>query len=242
MNFVIDIGNTQVKAAVFELDKLLGDFVFEEKELSKKVNEIASSYPIHNCILSSVKGTNKEMIALLQQFSVFIELSSSTKVSFKSLYTTPSTLGIDRIALVAAASAQFPKKNVLIIDAGTCITYDLLTAQNEHLGGAISPGVLMRYKSLNYYTSKLPELSISQYFSLVGDSTESSIHSGVINGVIHEINGVVNQYIEKFEDLTVVLTGGDTKFLSKQLKNSIFATQNFLLYGLNEILTFNIQE
>jgi len=242
MNLIIDIGNTQVKAAVFESCRLVEHFVFDEKDFQNNIKNILKKYMINNGILSSVKTINEEFLSLLEEIPHLIKLNSDTKVPFYNTYSTPETLGKDRIALVSAASKEFPNKNVLIIDAGTCITYDILNAKNKYLGGAISPGIQIRYKSLNYYTSKLPELSITNEFSLIGDSTSNSIHSGIINGVIQEIEGVVNQYKERFEDLTVVLTGGDTKFLSKRLKNSIFANQNFLLYGLNKILTFNHQE
>ena len=198
-------------------------------------------YQISSGILSSVRGDQDQIRGLLASLSYFIELDGKTKIPFKNLYKTPETLGKDRIALVAAASNQFPNKNVLIIDAGTCITYDFLNHKNEYLGGAISPGIQMRYSALHDYTSKLPKLSISNTHKFTGMSTAECIHSGVIHGVAKEIQGCISQYDKKYLDLTVILTGGDTKFLSKQLKNSIFAQQNFLLHGLNQILAFNNQ-
>ena len=129
----------------------------------------------------------------------------------------------------------------MVIDAGTCITFDFVDQNATYFGGAISPGIDVRYQSLHHYTSKLPKLIKSEAHNLIGTSTSEAIHSGVINGVIHEIEGVIRQYELDFHDLTVVLTGGDTKFLSKQLKNGIFANRNFLLQGLNKILTFNNQ-
>ena len=128
---------------------------------------------------------------------------------------------------------------VLIIDAGTCITYDFIDSKNNYLGGAISPGVYTRYKSLNNLTANLPLLKPRSVKNITGNSTAKSMHSGVVKGVLLEIDGVINTYKEKYEDLTVILTGGDCKFLSKQLKNSIFANSNFLLEGLNYILEFN---
>ncbi len=242
MNLIIDIGNTQVKAAVFESNTILEHFTFDENSFLKNVERILEKHQIQKCILSSVREINQDYLLALQKIPTFIELTPTTKVPFKNLYNTKNTLGLDRIALVSAASIQFPSKNVLIIDAGTCITYDILNSKNEYLGGAISPGITIRYKSLNHYTSKLPELEKIEDYELIGKSTSKSIHSGIINGVLNEINGVISQYKDKFQDLTIVLTGGDTKFLSKQLKNGIFANQNFLLYGLNQILTFNNQE
>jgi len=168
-----------------------------------------------------------------------LELSHELKVPFKNSYKTPKTLGVDRIALVSASVDQFPDRNVLIIDAGTCITYDFKTNKNEYLGGAISPGVTLRYKALNNLTANLPLLVTSQPKSIIGDSTEESIHSGVIIGVLKEIDGLVEYYKENYQDLTVILTGGDANFLSNQLKNSIFANSNFLLEGLNFLLDYN---
>ena len=241
MNLVIDIGNTKIKVAVFKLDKIELCEVFDEHHLLKHLKKIIKSFKISQCILSSVKEIKKEFTDELQKIPFFIQLDRNTKVPFKNLYETPDTLGVDRIALVAASVSLYPKRNCLIIDAGTCITYDFINSKNEYLGGSISPGIGMRYKSLHYYTSKLPELTKNSIFQLTGSSTSSSIHSGVINGIVNEIEGTIGQYQQDFRDLTVVLTGGDTKFLSKQLKNGIFANQNFLLHGLNKILTFNNQ-
>jgi type III pantothenate kinase len=160
-------------------------------------------------------------------------------VPFLNLYATPSTLGIDRIALVAASVNGFPDKNVLIIDAGTCITFDFITNKNQYLGGAISPGIRMRYKALQNQTANLPLLETNMPENIIGDSTASSIHSGVINGVLNEIDGNIEAYKSNYEDFTTILTGGDANFLSKQLKSSIFANSNFLLEGLNFILQYN---
>lgn len=242
MNLVVDIGNTKVKAAVFASNQMMESVSFEENEAKKHLETMIQNHEINACILSSVKNENQEISRILKRIPFFIELNSETQVPFYNRYQTPKTLGKDRIALVAGAFAQFPNKNVLVIDAGTCITFDFLNAQNEYLGGAISPGINIRYRALHDYTAKLPQLSKSEDYALEGKSTAESIHSGVINGIIQEINGVINQYQEKYPDLTVILTGGDTKFLSKQLKNSIFAHQNFLLLGLNQILTFNNKE
>ena len=242
MNLVVDIGNTKIKAAIFNSGQIVESVSFEESDAVRKLSDLINRYDIHGCILSSVRADNEQIIELLNSLPYFIELNSTTKIPFHNLYGTPATLGKDRIALVAAASNQYANKNVLVIDAGTCITYDFLNEQNEYLGGAISPGIDIRYRSLHDYTSKLPKLVKSEEYSLTGSSTNESIHSGVVNGITQEILGVMNQYKQKYPDLTVILTGGDTKFLFKQLKNSIFAHQNFLLYGLNSILTFNNKE
>ena len=241
MNLVIDIGNTKVKVAVFELDTIITAVVCEEINLVKELKRISNQYTFKRSIVSSVKDINEEYLEELQKLPFLIILNTDTPLPFKNLYATPSTLGNDRIALAAAAVCIHPFKNTLVIDAGTCITYDFINAKNEYLGGAISPGIAMRYKSLHQYTGNLPLLSKNEEFNIIGTSTKSSIHSGIINGISCEIKGVIAQYKQDFGDLTIVLTGGDTKFLSKQLKNSIFANQNFLLNGLNKILTFNNQ-
>jgi type III pantothenate kinase len=141
------------------------------------------------------------------------------------------------MVLSAGANLNFPNKNVLVIGAGTCITYDFVNANNEYLGGAISPGIQMRYKSLNNYTSKLPLLKKEIPENFIGNSTQNAIHSGVIDGIIYEIEGFISQYFLKYQDLTIILTGGDADFLAKSLKSTIFANSNFLLESLNLIFT-----
>ena len=165
--------------------------------------------------------------------------NSNTNIPFKNKYKTPKTLGVDRIGLVSSAVYRYPNENVLVIDAGTCITYDYVNTKAQYFGGSISPGIIMRYKALNNFTAKLPMLDLEFPESLIGISTNQSIHSGVIFGVLGEINAIINRYKDQNEKLTVVLTGGDANFLAKRLKNGIFANPNFLLEGLNAILNYN---
>lgn len=243
MNLIIDVGNTLVKLAVFSNGKLKVKETTTLDVFLEQVNSLKKKYPkIKKAIVSSVGLLNTAHIKHIETYFDLIQLNTETKLPFTNLYETPKTLGVDRIALVSASVNQFPKKNVLIIDAGTCITYDFITNNNEYLGGAISPGIAVRYKSLNNLTANLPLLDIELPSSITGTSTNSSIHSGVINGVLKEIDGVIEDYTLKYPDLTVILTGGNTNFLSKQLKSSIFANSNFLLEGLNHILQFNLNE
>jgi type III pantothenate kinase len=240
MNIVIDVGNTYIKLAVFKKHKLVLREVVIEAEVLKTIKSIIKKHKsIKQAIVSSVGRLNKSTTNYLKDTFDFIELNSNTKLPFKNNYKTPKSLGVDRIALVSASVYQYPASNVLIIDAGSCITYDFINDKNEYQGGAISPGIRMRYKVLNNLTSNLPLLETEIPNSIIGDSTENSIHSGVVNGVLNEIDGVIANYKEKYSDLTVILTGGDANFLSKQLKSSIFANSNFLLEGLNHILQFN---
>lgn len=240
MNLIIDIGNTSAKVAVFSKSKLFKKATVNHDDwLSQAQSYLSKHKRINNAMVSTVGGAyNKEINALRKDVDLIL-LSPKTEVPFQNKYTTPATLGADRIALVAAACGKYSKKNVLVIDAGTCITYDLVTDQNEYLGGGISPGIRLRYTSLNNLTANLPLLTKKNPPSIIGNSTNTAIHSGVIYGVSFEIDGVIEHYKDDYEDLTVILTGGDAKFLSKRLKNSIFANSNFLLEGLNNILEFN---
>ncbi|MFP4845152.1 type III pantothenate kinase [Winogradskyella sp. PE311] len=240
MNLIVDVGNTFVKFAVFQDDKLIYKVSFELSEFKKEFKLLKKEFPeLRKAIVSSVGRLSKKQIDIIDEDLKLHELNYKTKLPFKSLYKTPKTLGVDRIALVSGSVSQFPYKNVLIIDAGTCITYDFVTSENDYLGGAISPGIRLRYQSLNNLTANLPLLEKDKPKTIIGDSTESSIHSGVVIGIIKEIDGVIEEYRAKHQDLTVILTGGDANFLSNQLKNSIFANSNFLLEGLNFILDFN---
>ncbi|RXJ49838.1 type III pantothenate kinase [Gelidibacter gilvus] len=240
MNLIVDVGNTFVKFAVFQEDELVEKLIVELSEFEKTQKKISKIYPkIKKCILASVGRLPKEVTINLENKYKVLILDSNLKFPFQNRYKTPTTMGVDRMALVAASVKQYPNQNVLIIDAGSCITYDFITQQNDYLGGAISPGIRLRYKSLHNFTANLPLLNTEMPETLIGDSTTGAIHSGVVNGIIKEIDGVIDEYQEEYSDLTVILTGGDANFLSKQLKNSIFANSNFLLEGLNFILEYN---
>lgn len=240
MNLVIDVGNTSIKIGVFEENIMIHKEILKLENFQKCIEKLHQNYSsINRAILSSVANLQEREISLLKNRFSTIILDHTLKMPFQNLYATPTTLGVDRLALVAAAVCQFPKKDTLIIDAGTCITYDFKNKEECYLGGAIAPGIGLRYASLNNYTSKLPLLNLEAPKNYIGDSTNQSIHSGVVNGILYEIEGAIAKYCNTYPDLTVILTGGDAHFLSKRLKNSIFATSNFLLEGLNYILAFN---
>lgn len=241
MNLVIDVGNTRIKLAVFELNTLKEIFIVTKKTLEKTLNNVSKHYKINNAIISSVAEIPDELQKYIENISTIIYLNQKTKVPFINQYETLNTLGVDRIALVAAAVTQFSNQNTLVIDAGTCITYDLVSSKKEYFGGAISPGIEMRLKALNTFTAKLPLLPLIDAEITIGNNTNNSIYFGVMNGVVAEIEGFISYFIKKNKKLTVVLTGGDTIFLAKRLKNSIFANSNFLLEGLNSILEYNLK-
>lgn len=240
MNLIIDVGNTFVKFAVFQKDRLINRIDAKHENVLEIFHAILDeNNSINQGIVSSVGKLDDSTFQIMASKLEMLVLNHEIRLPFKNLYATPKTLGVDRIALVCASVQQYPHSNVLIIDAGTCVTYDFVTQENHYLGGAISPGIRLRYTALNNLTANLPLLDTEMPTHLIGDSTMSSIHSGVVFGILKEIDGVIDEYRVEYQDLTVILTGGDANFLSKQLKNSIFANSNFLLEGLNFILEFN---
>jgi len=240
MNLIVDVGNTRTKLAVFDKNNMITVVIVEQSEVLDGIKELRKSYnQLHLAIVSSVGVIDQAVVNYLSLHFNLLVLSHETPLPFNNLYATPKTLGIDRIALVCASVQQFANKNVLIIDAGTCITYDFITNTNDYLGGSISPGIRMRYKALHYQTAKLPLLETQFPEHFIGNSTINAINSGIVYGVLSEIDGIIERYSADYSDLTIILTGGDTNFLSKQLKSSIFANSNFLLEGLNFILQYN---
>lgn len=240
MNLVIDVGNTLVKLGVFDSGKLQLKKMCAKDDFSHSLSKIAEAFPsIQYSLVSSVGNFTENQLSELQERFSVLALDHQTKIPFVNKYATPQTLGVDRIALISAAANQYSNENLLVIDAGTCITYDFLNSDNEYLGGAISPGISLRYKSLHTFTAKLPLLESNNPDLYIGNSTTNSIHSGVVNGVLYEIDGFINEYKKNYNNLTVILTGGDAHFLRDSIKNDIFANSNFLLEGLNHILEFN---
>jgi type III pantothenate kinase len=236
----MDIGNTATKLAVFQSDKMIQVQTVATTNMLAEVEALLKKFSrVKHGLLSSVKMIDNLELKRLQKLLPIKILDVSFQFPFKNAYDTPHTLGVDRLALMAAAVQQYSKRNVLVIDAGSCVTYDFMDSNQNYLGGAISPGVEMRYKALETFTSNLPLLEKTPPNQRIGSSTEASIHSGVIHGLLHEMEGTIKEYQNKYPDLTVILTGGDTDFLCKQFKISIFANSNFLLEGLNFLLEFN---
>jgi type III pantothenate kinase len=240
MLLALDIGNTRSKAAVFEDGSLMKKFVFPKNELQKNLLQIIDRYEtITDLVVSSV-GNEHIDFAIPRKVRV-LEINHETAFPFKNGYETPLTLGVDRMVLASGAVLRFPEKNRLVIDAGTCITYDFIDEKNQYHGGAISPGLRLRYEALHNYTAKLPLLTAEMPEGFVGQSTHASIHSGVVNGTLNEIDGFINAYKNDYSNFIIILTGGDAEFLAKRLKNTIFANQNFLLESLNETFQYKIK-
>ncbi|MFD0931915.1 type III pantothenate kinase [Psychroflexus salinarum] len=241
MNLIIDIGNTQIKFAVFDGDQLIEKIASDPKKAEKSLQKIFQFHPtLSKGIVSSTADIPAAIHKKLSERIYLVKFSHLSKLNFTNAYETPETLGLDRIALVTAAADLFPNQNVLVIDAGSCITYDFIDNDSVYQGGAISPGLQMRYKAMHKFTGKLPLLEkTTQPRDYIGKSTLEAMHIGVYKSICYEIDAYIKDYLADYEDLTVVLTGGDYYLLSASIKNSIFATPNFLLKGLNKILQLN---
>ena len=240
MVLVIDFGNTQVKTAVFERSNLIKKSIIAYKDWLSSIEIIIQNFSeITDIVVASVKNDTNSDFPLLSKIRNCVFINHEYKFPFVNLYTTPKTLGIDRMVLAAGAVFNYPKKNRLVIDAGTCITYDFIDENDNYLGGSISPGLQLRYNALHQYTSKLPLLSVQLPQSTIGSSTVEAIHCGVVNGLVYEINGYIDSFQKNNANFIIILTGGDTIFLANQLKNTIFANSNFLLESLNQTFQYN---
>lgn len=243
MRLIIDIGNTRTKVAVFEKHNMLFMEYFNDICVSD-IRKIINNYPlVSKVIYSSVGNTEKgkeEMKEFLKNKYFFIEMNKDLLIPINNLYKSPKTLGKDRLAAVVAAYNLFPKKNCLIIDAGTCITIDFIDNDKNYLGGSISLGINMKYNALHTFTESLP--LIDDKFDkrdIIGYDTKSSICSGVLNGTIMELKGFIDYYTNKYSDLKIIFTGGDGKILQNYFKENTEIEEHLVLYGLNIILETN---
>lgn len=239
VSLCIDFGNTNLKAALFFGDRMAEKFTFKEADSYQTLQRILNIHSPQKTILSSVINHSKDIEILLQNESSLIVLNSQTKLPFLNAYGSPETLGHDRLALVAGLSKKFPGEDSLVISIGTCITYNFLAKNNAFRGGAISPGVDIRLKSMHEHTDKLPLVNREGHFSILGYDTETSIRSGAINGIASEIDGMILRYEAQYGKINAVLTGGDAPFFESRLKYKIFADTNFLFKGLYAILEHN---
>lgn len=232
MNLTIDIGNTRTKAALFEGQKL-------ERVFYDILPQQLADYKIDNVIVSSV--AQAEGLRWKEAFGSehYLHFSQQTPVPFRNHYATPHTLGLDRIAAVVGAMVLFPQKNCLVIDAGTCITFDLVEAAADYRGGAISAGLRMRAKALHTFTARLPLVENLSPTPLIGTSTQEAILSGIVNGAVAELEGIIGRYEQQYTDLQVLICGGDAAFFESQLKKTIFVVSDLVHIGLNRILEYN---
>ncbi|MBI9035163.1 MAG: type III pantothenate kinase [Bacteroidales bacterium] len=242
MYLILDFGNTRKKAAIFNGEMLIEEIVFDQ--VSEDVlKDVLSRFPeVSAGILSSVVNYPSSIDQFLENNMFFIKLDHRTELPISMQYNTPETLGIDRIALAVAANHMFSSNHILVIDAGTCITYDLITDSGVFMGGAISPGLETRFKALNTFTDRLPLVSQKEVNYTIGKNTQECILSGVINGTLYEIDAFIEQIMLEYKGCKVIITGGHANYFDKKLKNNIFAVQNLVMIGLNLILKFNFEK
>ena len=233
-----DFGNTRLKVAVFK-DEHLEDIIVLEDNSDAAIVDLINKYQPQNSILSSVVNHNQTIETILSARTKFHLLNSRTKLPFTTPVGKPETIGADRLALSAAAVHIFPNAHNLVIGMGSCITYNFVNKDSEFLGGGISPGLEMRLKSLHNYTAKLPLVSANSNVPLVGYDTVTNILSGVILGIVYELDGFIDEYRRKFDNFNVLLTGGDMVYLASHLKNKIFADSELIFKGLYALSQVN---
>lgn len=243
MNLCIDIGNTRVKLAFFDEKEALQKLIVWPKLRKKKLRKQLQAVPVQQVMLSSVRRKNKALRRYLQKELKLplLRLTSKTPLPIDNQYETPKTLGRDRIAGVVGAHALYPQSPVLVIDAGTCITYDLIDAQGLYKGGSISPGLRLRYRVLHQFTGRLPLVEWGPLEACEGRNTAGAIQTGVQCGLVYEIEGFIAQYRAAHPQLRVVLTGGDADYFQTRLKEKTELEAHLVLIGLNKILNYNVE-
>lgn len=237
MNLVVDYGNSSAKVAIFDQHERKEKHTFTQPDELKRFLESSSA---ENFIISSVSQDAETVLSWSRTKHKFI-LTHNLPLPVKILYATPHTLGVDRIAGSCGAVQLFPGRNTLVIDAGTCITYDFTDSKRNYYGGSISLGLKMRFQAVHTFTARLPLVNPAENPELIGTSTETSIQSGVVNGTVAEMEGIISRYQQKYADLQVILCGGDGPFFENKLKASIFASPELVLIGLNSVLIHNVR-
>lgn len=241
MNLCIDIGNTRTKLGIFDDENTTIATRRAGKIGTRVLDNLIDAYGIKNVIVSSVAKADEELGRFFAgEVQYFIELTHQTPLPVENLYKTPETLGKDRLAGAIGAWQEFPLQHNLVVDAGTCLKFDLITADAKYHGGSIHPGIDMRFQALQHFTARLPLYDGRDVPGLIGDSTETAIKSGVLQGILAETSAMIDLYRSEYDDLNVVITGGDAVFLERRLKKQIFARPNLVLNGLNKILTHNV--
>ena len=242
MNLVVDIGNTLVKLAVFDDGRLVAQRC-AERLLPSMLDDLLSGRRAAKAVVASTRGATGDAAETVRPFADYLlEFTPQTPVPIGNAYRTPETLGRDRLAAAVGAATLYPGRNVLIVDFGTAVTIDLVTADNTFRGGCISPGMTMRFRALHDYTAKLPLCAATESEELAGLTTRQAIELGVMNGIAFEIEGYAARMRSQIEDLCVIFTGGDANFFVKRIKNTIFANCNLVFCGLNRILEYNASE
>ncbi len=234
MNLCLDVGNTRIKWAIFDELSIIDHGYVAHSALFAHVQSLKSHYQHLQVIISDVSGNQSvQEIATGENWYMF---NTVDQASLSIEYDTPDTLGLDRVAACLGAHLAYPSKDILVIDAGTCITYDIVTHDGTYRGGAISPGLNMRAKAMQDFTGKLPLIETDGSIPSIGKSTSGSMLLGTKGGLLFEVDGFIRSFETQYPNLICVITGGDHSFLVKALKSNIFADPFLLVKGLNEIL------
>lgn len=240
LHLVLDIGNTRVKSGIFDGNRLVEQAIWQDwtlEELARYGNLAGADGVIVSSVAAYDPATRRQLEGT---FARVLELTHETPLPFRNEYRTPETLGKDRLAAVAGAQALFPGAHCLVVDCGTCIKYDLLTAEGVYRGGNIAPGAAMRIRAMHAFTARLPEVPMSMPGDIIGHSTETALQNGALRGAVLEIEGFVRQFEQLFNPLRVILTGGDAAFFQPHLAlSSLHPEPNLTLTGLHHILQFN---
>ena len=242
VNLIVEQGNTILKIAVFDGDRMVACSQHNGRDPSC-IRELFEQHKPDIGIMSSVTGEDKSLTKVLKtQLSHFLWLDETVPVPVSIAYKTVNTLGKDRIAAVVGANYLQPEQHLLVIDAGTAITYELLEESGIYKGGNISPGMTTRFRSLNQFTKQLPFAQEKATVPFIGTDTESAIMAGVVHGIVFEMDGYIDALKAKYNDFFVYLTGGHAIYFEKRLKNCTFAEPNLALIGLNRILEYNAKK
>ncbi|MFI3292220.1 MAG: type III pantothenate kinase [Rikenellaceae bacterium] len=241
MNLIIDIGNSRVKVAVVDGQAIVAEDASDDYS-SQIIKTLAHKYDISRAIVSSTRGVQREVVESVRAIVGHCLLfDASVKVPLAIQYSTPETLGRDRLAAAVGAREMFGEKDMLIVDFGTAITIDLVSRSGGFEGGAISPGVMLRFRALHEFTASLPLCDPTFDVVDVARSTKEAIESGVMNGICFEIEGYISQFLQKYDELSIIFVGGDAKFFEKRIKNTIFVNRELLFRGLSRILDYNAE-
>lgn len=237
MNLAIDIGNTFTKTALFD-NNVLKSYVISEKVMD--AIHLANSKEVDHIIICSVGKDINHYLNLIENKDRIMVMNQGGKLPFELNYKTPETLGVDRIAAIAGGLNLYPNTNLLVIDLGTCITYDFIDDKSIYQGGAIAPGMVMRFNALNQYTAKLPLIvSPSDNIDFVGKTTHECLVSGVVNGIIAELEFQIRTYNKRFDNLKIIICGGDANFFKTKIESKVEVCLELVMLGLNNILRYN---
>ncbi len=239
MNLCIDIGNTRIKIGIFDNGTMIHNDAFYTKS-EKEVDDLIKKHKITQAISSSTRKSVSAFEKRVKSHVSLIRLNHKTSIPIENMYLTPKTLGKDRLAVVIGCTKVYPNRNCLVIDAGTCITYDIVTSDKRYLGGNISPGLRMRAKAMDTMTSTLPLVEPVYNIDYIGKSTTTAMQNGVVYGTLLEIESLIAMIKQDIGDINVIITGGDAPFFANLLKTKIFVNSFLVLEGLDATINYAI--